>query len=97
MESRKAMLLERIQSDHEALLEFLRGFIRCPSPNPPGDTQQAAAQVRALLDQRSVAYRVIAPQPTMPNIVATFAGGRPGRHLALNGHMVRYGHDQGLP
>jgi len=30
---------------------------------------------------------VIVPQPTMLNIVATFAGSRPGRHLALNGHM----------
>jgi succinyl-diaminopimelate desuccinylase len=87
MESSKTMLLDRIESDQEALLEFLQRFIRCPSPNPPGDTQQAAAHVRGLLDQRSVPYRVIAPQPTMPNIVATFAGGRPGRHLALNGHM----------
>ena len=23
----------------------------------------------------------------MPNIVATFEGGKPGRHLALNGHI----------
>ena len=30
---------------------------------------------------------MIAPQETMPNIVATFAAGKPGRHLALNGHI----------
>ncbi len=30
---------------------------------------------------------MIAPQPTTPNIVATFAGGKAGRHLALNGHI----------
>ena len=38
-----AVALDRIESDREALLEFLRGLIRCPSPNPPGDAQQAAA------------------------------------------------------
>ncbi len=85
--SRKAQLLERIESDRNVLLEFLQGFIRCQSPNPPGDTREAAAHVRKLLDQRDVPYRIIAPQQTMPNIVATFAGGKPGRHLALNGHM----------
>jgi len=87
MESRKAKLLERIESDHDVLLEFLQGFIRCPSPNPPGDTRMAAAHIRKLLDHHGVAHRVIAPQRTMPNIVATFEGGKPGRHLALNGHI----------
>lgn len=87
MDGRKAMLLERIERDREVLLDFLRGFIRCPSPNPPGDTQRAAEHVRTLLDRHGAPYRVIAPQPTMPNIVATFAAARPGRHLALNGHM----------
>ena len=87
MDSRKSKLLERIETDRDIILDFLRQFIRCPSPNPPGDTREAAAHVLKLLDQRKVAYRVIAPQETMPNIVATFAGARPGRHLALNGHM----------
>ena len=87
MESRKAQLLERIESDRDVLIQFLQGFIRCQSPNPPGDTREAAAHVCKLLAQRNVPYRVIAPQPTMPNIVATFTGGKLGRHLALNGHM----------
>lgn len=87
MESRKAKLLERIESDHDVLLEFLQGFIRCPSPNPPGDTREAAVHIRKLLDRHGVAHHVIAPQQMMPNIVATFEGGKPGRHLALNGHI----------
>jgi succinyl-diaminopimelate desuccinylase len=87
MESRKARLLERIESDRDVLIDFLRDFIRCASPNPPGDTREASAHVRRLLDRHHVGYRVIAPQATMPNIVATFAGGRAGRHLALNGHI----------
>ena len=44
MEGRKVALLHRIESDREVLLDFLRGFIRCPSPNPPGDTREAADQ-----------------------------------------------------
>jgi len=42
MASRKAELLQRIESDRDMLIDFLRGFIRCPSPNPPGDTRAAA-------------------------------------------------------
>src|SRR5271170_4041748 len=87
MDDRKAKLLERIEADRELLIDFLRGFIRCASPNPPGDTRAAAAHVRKLLDARGVPYRVIAPQETMPNLVATFDAGKKGRHLALNGHI----------
>ena len=87
MESRKAELLQRIESDRGLLIDFLRRFIRCSSPNPPGDTRAAAAHIRDLLDRRGTEYRVIAPQETMPNIVAAFAAGKPGRHLALNGHI----------
>src|ERR1700736_4897004 len=86
MESRKAELLQRVESDRDVLIDFLRRFIPCPSPKPPGDTR-AAAHIRDLLDRRGIEYRVIAPQETMPNIVATFAAGKPGRHLALNGHI----------
>ena len=87
MESRKAELLQRVESDRDVLIDFLRRFIRCPSPNPPGDTREAAGHIRNLLDQRGVDYRVIAPQQMMPNIVASFAARKPGRHLALNGHI----------
>ena len=38
IEGRKSELLQRIESDREVLLDFLRRFIRCQSPNPPGDT-----------------------------------------------------------
>ena len=35
MESRKAELLQGVESDRDILIDFLRRFIRCPSPNPP--------------------------------------------------------------
>jgi succinyl-diaminopimelate desuccinylase len=87
MDGHKTRLLERVDADRDELIGFLRAFIRCASPNPPGDTREAAAHVLKLLDARGIAYRIIAPQQTMPNIVATFEGGKPGRHLALNGHI----------
>lgn len=87
MEDLKARLLAYIERDRRLLLDFLQRFIRCASPNPPGDTREAAMHIRRLLDERGVDYRVIAPNDTMPNIVATFEARRPGRHLALNGHI----------
>src|ERR1700677_2739256 len=87
MDATKRHLLERIEADKEVLIDFLRAFIRCKSPNPPGDTRDVAACVRGFLSSHALDYRVIAPNEIMPNIVATFDAAAPGRHLALNGHM----------
>jgi succinyl-diaminopimelate desuccinylase len=87
MEPEKRRLLERVDRDHDLLIGFLQEFIRCPTPNPPGDTRIAARHDQNLLDAHDVAYRVIAPNETMPNIVANFGAEKPGRHLALNGHI----------
>jgi succinyl-diaminopimelate desuccinylase len=87
MEGRKAELLDRIESDRGVLLDFFRRFIRCRSPNPPGDTREAAAHISQFLARHGADCRVIAPNEIMPNVVATFEAGEPGRHLALNGHI----------
>jgi succinyl-diaminopimelate desuccinylase len=83
----KDALLAGIERDRDRLVEFLSGFVRARSPNPPGDTLAAAAHVRALLDAEGIDYKIVDPQPTMPNIVATFDGAKPGPHLVLNGHI----------
>ena len=80
MEGRKAELLHRIEGDREVLLDFFRRFIRCRSPNPPGDTRDAAGHIRQLLERHGAEYGVIAPNEVMPNIVATFEAGKAGRH-----------------
>jgi succinyl-diaminopimelate desuccinylase len=87
MDATKQALLDRIEADKPIIIDFLQGFIRCKSPNPPGDTREAAAHVQAFLRQHRLAYRVVAPNERMPNIVGTFDCALPGRHLALNGHM----------
>ncbi|MEE8545196.1 MAG: M20/M25/M40 family metallo-hydrolase [Alphaproteobacteria bacterium] len=87
MMDNKKILLDWIEGDRERLIEFLSRFIQAKSPNPPGDTVAAADHVRGLLDGEGLEYRVIAPNERMPNIVASFEGGAPGRHLVLNGHI----------
>jgi len=83
----KTTLLEWIETERDLLVRFLREFVQTKSPNPPGDTREAAAFVRRFLEAEGLAHRVIAPNEAMPNIVASFEGGAPGRHLVLNGHI----------
>lgn len=80
-------LLDWIDRDRDELIEFLRNFVRQKGPNPPGDTRSTAEFVTRYLDSQGLPYRIISPHPEMPNIVATFEGGSPGRHLVLNGHI----------
>ncbi|MCH2394526.1 M20/M25/M40 family metallo-hydrolase [Oceanibaculum sp.] len=83
----KQQLIDWIEADRDKLVAFLCEFIRRRSPNPPGDTLEAAAHVMEALTGNGLDYRVIDPNKVMPNIVASFEGGSPGRHLALNGHI----------
>lgn len=83
----RTRLLAWIEEERDEIVAFLREFIRQRGPNPPGDTLSTCAFVKRHLDERGLAYREIAPKPEMPNLVATFEGARPGRHLVLNGHM----------
>jgi succinyl-diaminopimelate desuccinylase len=80
-------LLERIEADRDRLVGFLQAFARIDTANPPGDTRAGAAFIGAFLDRAGLAYRRIAPQETMPNLLAATAFARPGRHLVLNGHI----------
>jgi succinyl-diaminopimelate desuccinylase len=83
----RQQLLDWIERDRDDLVRFLQEFVRHKTPNPPGDTRNAAAFLTGFLDQRGLPYRIISPHPEMPNIVGSFDGGGPGRHLVLNGHI----------
>jgi succinyl-diaminopimelate desuccinylase len=87
MDETKRQLLEWIDADRDRLITFLSRFVQAKSPNPPGDTREAAAHIMDFLDAADLPYRVIAPKPEFPNIVGTFEGGAPGKHLVLNGHI----------
>ena len=86
MEARE-QLLAWIAEDEAALIGFLQEFLRAPSPNPPGESRAAAAVITRLLDSEMLPWRLVAPREEFPNIIGSFEGARPGRHLVLNGHI----------
>lgn len=65
-------LLDALTANEPAHIAFLQSLIRAPSPNPPGDTRQAAAVVQAYLTSHGLHPRIIAPKAHMPNVVAEF-------------------------
>lgn len=83
----REQLLARLESERESLIAFLQGFLRARSANPPGDTTEAAEYLGRWLDAQGAPWRIAAAHPHLPNIVGTFAGAKPGRHLVLNGHI----------
>jgi succinyl-diaminopimelate desuccinylase len=80
-------LLQWVDEERERIVAFFRAFIRCKSPNPPGDTTEAARFIGDFLRSEGLDFRVIAPHDKMPNLVAAFDGAGAGKHLVLNGHI----------
>lgn len=83
-------LIKWIDEDRDRIIEFLSGFLQAKSPNPPGVTTEAADFITAFLEGEGLPYRKIAPMEDRPNIVGTFEGGEPGKHLVMNGHIDVY-------
>lgn len=83
----RAELLDMVEAERERMVRFLQGFIRARSPNPPGDTREVMAFVADFLSGEGIEHRIVAPNAQMPNLLAGFDGGAPGRHLVLNGHL----------
>jgi succinyl-diaminopimelate desuccinylase len=83
----RGYLEERLKQDRDRILALVQDLVRVPSENPPGDTTRVFAYVADYLEKRGLDYEVVAPQPTMPNLIAAYAGGEPGKHLVLNGHL----------
>jgi succinyl-diaminopimelate desuccinylase len=86
-EEGRQQILRWLDEERDQIVGLLQALLRAPSPNPPGNTLQAAQVVRDHLAAQGLEHRVIDPHPEMPNIVAAFDGARPGRHLVLNGHI----------
>ena len=83
MNVEKQQLLDWIEEDREQLVQFFSDFVASPSPNPPGDTTVAVKHITDFLDREELPYQLIDPQPPMANVVGTFEGANPGRHLVL--------------
>lgn len=87
MSGAREQLLRWLDAERDRQLDFLRAFTRIDTCNPPGDTTKAADLFRAFLAAEGIAHRTEAPQAAQPNLISSFAGARPGRHLVLNGHL----------
>jgi succinyl-diaminopimelate desuccinylase len=87
MNDDKKALLEQVDRDRDTLIDFLSRFIQKKTPNPPGDTREAAGFITDFLKARDLPHKIIAAHPEMPNIVGAYDCGSPGRHLVLNGHI----------
>ncbi len=85
--SAREKLLGWLEEDRGRQVDFLRAFTRIDTCNPPGDTREAADFFRCFLEGEGITHRTEAPQAAMPNLIASFEGARPGRHLVLNGHL----------
>jgi succinyl-diaminopimelate desuccinylase len=81
-------LLKAIEADEATHISFLQSFTQAPSPNPPGDTRLAADVIINYLQSHGITPEIIAPQPSMPNVVSDFTCGTPnGSRLIMNGHI----------
>lgn len=80
-------IVEWVENNRDEIISFLQGFLRVPSPNPPGDTRDAAAYIGRFLEERNIKFKVVGPDSEKPNIISSFTAPRPGRSLILNGHI----------
>lgn len=83
----KRELLAAIEADRNDHIALLQAFIRAPSPNPPGNTIAAAKVLCDYLEKSEIEARILAPQPSMPNIVSEFNGAGKGARVVMNGHI----------
>jgi succinyl-diaminopimelate desuccinylase len=83
----KQQLLDRVEEDREEIIAFLQGFLAARSPNPPGDTREAAKYVEKYLDTKGIEHKSLGPDAEKPNVVSTLKFPKAGRALILNGHM----------
>jgi succinyl-diaminopimelate desuccinylase len=73
------------------MIRLCQALVRIPTETPPGDTREAFRCIGAYLEGRRLSYETEAYEPTMPNLVASFAGeAGTGPHLVLNAHVDEF-------
>ncbi|MHB1133066.1 MAG: M20 family metallopeptidase [Chloroflexota bacterium] len=71
-------------SEAEAILQAL---VRAGGVNPPGETADGIAVLRARLEAEGIPCEVLSARPRVDNLVARLRGRRPGKSLLFNGHV----------
>jgi acetylornithine deacetylase/succinyl-diaminopimelate desuccinylase family protein len=81
-------IVKAVDTAREDIIAFAVDLVREPSENPPGDESGVAARVTSKAEKWGLPRpEVIATRQNRPNLVFTIGGSRPGRSLALSGHM----------
>src|SRR6516162_318950 len=83
----RTQLEARLSHDRDEMIRLCQDLVRIPTETPPGDTREAFRCVGTYLERKGLAYETPTYEPTMPNLVASFAGAGPGPHLVLNAHL----------
>jgi succinyl-diaminopimelate desuccinylase len=83
----KEQLIQMVERDRDEIIRFIQEFVRCKSPNPPGNTVEAAQHIARFLGDNGLPHEVVSPHPEMPNLLAATRFGDGGKHLILNGHI----------
>lgn len=83
----KQRLLEAIDRERDDIVRFLSEFVAIASPNPPGDTRKASAFLLDRIKAAGAPVEYRTAKEEWPNVVGSFAGGKAGPHLVLNGHI----------
>ena len=72
--------------DAEETIAFLRGLIRIPSVNPPGNTVDAIALCERTMAGAGFATKIVASEEEKPNLIAAI-GNVSGPTLCFNAHV----------
>jgi len=74
--------------DDRGILELLQAMVKAPShPGIPRQEEGAARALDAYLREHGIASELVEVREGRPNVLATLAGRKPGRHLLLCGHL----------
>jgi succinyl-diaminopimelate desuccinylase len=87
MGNARTHLEARLSHDRDEMIRLCQDLVRIPTETPPGDTREAFRCVGTYLERKGLAYETPTYEPTMPNLVASFAGAGAGPHLVLNAHL----------
>lgn len=76
-----------VQQDRQSIVELCSNLVRCKTPSPPGDTREAMTLVKNFLSSKGLAFKEVAADVTMPNLISTQHMSTEGKHLMLSGHL----------
>lgn len=75
------------EMNHEQAVSFLKEVVQINSVNPPGNEEEVALKLKALLDEHGIETELVKYDENRTNLVARLKGETEGPVLGLSGHM----------